>query len=289
MKFDFSGWATRNNRKCSDGRTIIKDAFKENDGQTVPLVWNHQHNDPYNVLGHALLENRDEGVYAYCEFNDTEQGKNAKMLVNHGDIVSLSIYANQLRQNGGNVLHGMIREVSLVLAGANPGAYIENIISHGETSDDEAILYFVDKDAKLTHADEAEPEDSGDEDRKEGETEMADENKNLEHADKEETIADVFETLTEKQKTAVYALIGAALDDADVEHSDDNENEGDETMKHNVFDTDEMYAEDYLSHSEIEGIFSDARFVHGRSPFVKLRSVFGRLLARRLAKSAVRR
>ena len=140
-KFDFSGWATRNNLKCSDGRTILKDAFKHNNGQTVPLVWNHQHNDPLNVLGHALLENRDDGVYAYCKFNETESGKNAKLLVEHGDVSALSIYANQLKQQGSNVLHGAIRELSLVLAGANPGAFIDAVIRHGEESDEEAIIY----------------------------------------------------------------------------------------------------------------------------------------------------
>jgi HK97 family phage prohead protease len=139
--FDFSGWATRNNLKCSDGRTIIKDAFKQDDGQTVPLVWNHQHNDPLNVLGHALLENREEGVYAYCKFNETESGMNAKLLVEHGDVSALSIYANQLKQQGPNVLHGAIREVSLVLAGANPGAFIDSVVSHGEDSDEEGLLH----------------------------------------------------------------------------------------------------------------------------------------------------
>ena len=139
MEYDFSGWATRNNIRCSDGRTILKDAFKHNDGQIVPLVWNHDHNDPLNVLGHALLENRDEGVYAYCTFNDTDAGRNAKALVEHGDVTALSIYANQLKQQGSNVLHGAIREVSLVLAGANPGAFIDSIIRHGEESDEEAI------------------------------------------------------------------------------------------------------------------------------------------------------
>ena len=152
-RFDFSGWATRNDLKCSDGRTIRKDAFKDNNGQKVPLVWNHQHNDPDNVLGHALLENRDEGVYAYCTFNDTESGQNAKLLVQHGDVSALSIYANQLKQQGGNVLHGAIREVSLVLAGANPGAFIDSIMSHGEDSDEEAIIY-TGENISLQHADE---------------------------------------------------------------------------------------------------------------------------------------
>ena len=140
-KFDFSGWATRNDLQCSDGRIIRRDAFKHNDGSTVPLVWNHQHNDPNEVLGHALLENRDEGVYAYCTFNETESGRTAKLLVQHGDVSALSIYANQLKQQGSNVIHGAIREVSLVLAGANPGAFIDSIIKHGEESDEEAIIY----------------------------------------------------------------------------------------------------------------------------------------------------
>ena len=140
MKYDFSGWATKNNLKCSDGRTILKDAFKENDGQKVPLVWNHQHNDPNNVLGHALLENRNDGVYAYCAFNDTEAGQQAKQLVEHGDVASLSIYANKLKQRGNDVVHGVIREVSLVLAGANPGAFIDVVMSHGEDSEGDGVI-----------------------------------------------------------------------------------------------------------------------------------------------------
>ena len=164
-KFDFSGWATKANLKCSDGRTIMKDAFKNNDGQTVPLVWNHQHNDPNEILGHALLENRDEGVYAYCSFNDTESAQTAKLLVQHGDINALSIYANQLKQNMNNVIHGNIREVSLVLAGANPGAFIESIISHGEESDEEGIIYTGEK-LSLSHADKEEKKEEKKEDKK---------------------------------------------------------------------------------------------------------------------------
>ena len=162
MKYDFSGWATKNNLKCSDGRTIIKDAFKHNDGQTVPLVWNHQHNEPLNVLGHALLENREEGVYAYCTFNETECGKNAKLLVEHGDVTALSIYANQLQQQGSNVLHGEIREVSLVLAGANPGAFIDTIMKHGENCDDEAVIY-TGEELSLEHAEAEKVEEVKDE------------------------------------------------------------------------------------------------------------------------------
>lgn len=247
-KFDFSGWATRNNLKCSDGRTIMKDAFKHNDGQTVPLVWNHQHNDPLNVLGHALLENREEGVYAYCKFNETESGKNAKLLVEHGDVSSLSIYANQLKQNGSNVIHGAIREVSLVLAGANPGAFIDAVIRHGETSDEEAIIY-TGKNISLYHSDEKK------------EDKPMDEKKTDEKKDTEETVADVFNTLTEKQKTVVYAMIGQALEEKE-ESEDNNDNDdskgGNKTMKHNVFDNEDAN-KDVLSHSDLEDIFADAK------------------------------
>ena len=178
-KFDFSGWATKVGLKCSDGRTILKDAFKHNDGQTVPLVWNHQHNDPLNILGHALLENRNEGVYAYCKFNDTEAGQTAKSLVEHGDVSALSIYANQLKQQGGNVLHGAIREVSLVLAGANPGAFIDSIIRHGEESDEEAIIY-TGEDITLSHSENETPEQEdiiahADEENKKEKEKMAEE------------------------------------------------------------------------------------------------------------------
>ena len=238
--YDFSGWATRNNLKCSDGRIIMKDAFKDNDGKTVPLVWNHQHNDPLNVLGHALLENRDEGVYAYCKFNETESGKNAKLLVEHGDVTALSIYANQLKQQGSNVIHGDIREVSLVLAGANPGAFIDSVMRHGEESDDEAIIY-TGEEISLFHADEKEDEDEKSED--------------------EETVADVFNTLTEKQKTVVYAMIGQALEEKE-ESEDNNDNDdskgGNKTMKHNVFDKEDT-KKDVLSHSDLEAIFADAK------------------------------
>lgn len=242
-KFDFSGWATRNNLKCSDGRTIMKDAFKHNNGKTVPLVWNHQHNDPLNVLGHALLENRDEGVYAYCKFNETESGKNAKILIEHGDVSALSIYANQLKQKGSNVLHGAIREVSLVLAGANPEAFIDNIVRHGECSDEEAIIY-TGENILMYHAEEP-PKEKPEDKKKED----------------EETVADVFETLNEKQKTVVYAMIGQALEEND-EPEDNNNNDskgGDKVMKHNVFDKEDTTSEDVLSHSDMEAIFSDVK------------------------------
>ncbi len=248
-KFDFSGWATRNNLKCSDGRVIMKDAFKHNDGQTVPLVWNHQHNDPLNVLGHALLENQDEGIYAYCQFNETESGKNAKLLVEHGDVSALSIYANQLKQNGSNVLHGAIREVSLVLAGANPGAFIDAVIRHGETSDEEAIIY-TGKNISLYHSDEKK------------EDKPVDEKKPDEKKDTEETVADVFKTFNEKQKTVVYAMIGQALEEKE-EPEDNNNNDdskgGNKVMKHNVFDKEDTTQKDVLSHSDMEAIFSDVK------------------------------
>ena len=241
-KYDFCGWATRNNLKCSDGRTILPNAFKDNDGQTVPLVWNHQHNDPFNVLGHALLENRSDGVYAYCTFNDTEQGQNARTLVEHGDIVSLSIYANQLKQRGGNVLHGAIREVSLVLAGANPGALIDSSFAHGDDADGEAFIFTGEA---LIHSEEKENE------------QMAENPKKGAKPEDEETVEDVFNTLNEKQKTVVYALIGQALEDS--KSDDDDDEEGDKKMKHNVFDTDAATPGSYLSHSDEEQILSMAK------------------------------
>ena len=241
MKYDFSGWATKNNLKCSDGRTILRDAFKHNDGQTVPLVWNHQHNDPLNVLGHALLENRESGVYAYCKFNETEAGKNAKMLVEHGDVTALSIYANQLKQKGGNVEHGVIREVSLVLAGANPGAFIDSILRHGEASDEEGVIYTGEQ-IELAHAEE----------KKEEEKEVAD--------NKEKTVQDVVDSMTEEQRNVMYALIGQALEGSDVKHSDENENGGEDEMKHNVFEHENVQgANDTLTHAEMEVILRDAK------------------------------
>ena len=243
-KYDFSGWATKNNLRCSDGRTILKDAFKHNDGQTVPLVWNHQHNDPLNVLGHALLENRDSGVYAYCTFNDTEAGKNAKMLVEHGDVTALSIYANQLRQKGGNVEHGVIREVSLVLAGANPGAFIDSILRHGEASDEEGVIYTGEM-LVLAHADE-EPKE-----------EMKEEDKEVDK--KEKTVQDVVDSMTEEQRNVMYALIGQALEGQNVEHSN-IENGGEDEMKHNVFDNENgKENNDELTHAEEEAILRDAK------------------------------
>ena len=326
--YDFGGWATKNDLRCSDGRTIRKDAFKDNDGQTVPLVWNHDHNDPMNVLGHALLENRDEGVYAYCTFNDTAAGNNARQLVQHGDVTALSIYANKLKQHGGDVIHGAIREVSLVLAGANPGAFIDAVLEHGELAEDAGIIFtgeeielehtmtsngyppmFEDNEPyesdepsepapkktrqkrrkaapveeELEHADD-EGEDMEDETVQEvfdtlsdkqkkavyaligmamednGEAEHGDYDysEDLYHADDEdETVEDVFNSLTDKQKTVVYALIGQALENASGE--EDDEDEGDTEVKHNIFDNDVQNNEEVLTHSEFMSILDDAK------------------------------
>lgn len=277
--YDFSGWATRNNIKCSDGRTILKDAFKQNDGQKVPLVWNHQHNDPSEVLGHALLENREDGVYAYCKFNDTESGKTAKSLVHNGDVDKLSIYANKLKTQMNNVMHGCIREVSLVLAGANPGAYIDSIIVHGEGADaeEEGVIYTDEQieiasepennsDNKSDESDENDKEsnDSNNKESNDSNDEKEDninmdkeqdkkDEKELQHADSEnneKTVQEVLDTLNDEQKTAVYAVIGQAVEDAKNGKLDDENNEkGEEDMKHNVFDNDNN--DEVLQHSEI--------------------------------------
>lgn len=251
-KYDFSGWATKNNLKCSDGRTIMKDAFIDNDGTTVPLVWNHDHNDPSNVLGHALLENRPEGVYAYCSFNDTESGAIAKTLVQHGDIVSLSIYANQLKQNGPMVQHGMIREVSLVHAGANPGAYIEDVVSHSD-GDCEAIVWNDPSEVciELFHADEnTKPEQ---EESKKGEPEKKESEPEKEKKDMadEKTIGDVVDTMNEEQKKVLYALVGLALEEKGNGGSDD--------VKHNVFDNDYSQNDDVLVHTAMNEIMAEGK------------------------------
>lgn len=305
MEFDFSGWATRANRKCSDGRTITPDAFKHMDGKIVPLVWNHQHNDPNEILGQALLEHREgEGVYAWCTFNDTESAKTAKLLVQHGDISALSIYANHLKEQLSNVLHGDIREVSLVLAGANPGAFIDSVIKHGEEVDGEAIIY-TDEGITLSHAgcktnddkkekgekevepkkkEDTKPESTADNkevmddktkgDEKEPEVKYGEmdgesaedskKKKELEHVDDEksdETIGDIFDTLTEKQKKAVYAIVGSIVKDEkdDSEEKEDDKNEGGNDMKHNLFDQDEQQEANVLSHSDMVAIFEDAK------------------------------
>ena len=256
MKYDFSGWATKNNIKCSDGRTILRDAFKHNDGQTVPLVWNHQHNESANVLGHAVLENREEGVYAYCTFNDTEAGKNAKLLVEHGDVTALSIYANQLKQNGSNVMHGTIREVSLVLAGANPGAFIDSIIRHGEFCEDEAVIY-TGENLSLEHADQkpSDKEDkAGEDDKGDGKVE----------GNKQKTIKDVVDSMSEEQKNVLYALVGQALEGKEmaqsaIEENNNIEDGGEQEMKHNVFEGRETEKENVLSHDAMETILKDAK------------------------------
>ncbi len=252
-KFDFGGWATKTNIQCSDGRIIRRDAFKECDGNTVPLVWNHQYNTGMNVLGHALLENRENGVYAYCSFNGTEQGQNAKLLVQNGDITSLSIYANKLRHKGMDVIHGVIREVSLVLAPANPGACIDSVICHGEgnDTDEEAIIYSGEEldqpDEELEHADELPKDDAQKEDKM---------------RDKEKTVQDVLDTLNEEQEAVVYALIGAALEESVAKEDDEKENknkneEDEEPMKHNVFENE--HDETCLSHAEMKTVFAEAK------------------------------
>lgn len=256
---DFGGWATKNDLKCSDGRVIRHNAFKDNDGIKVPLVWNHQHNDPRNVLGHAWLENHEEGVYAYGFFNDTESGEVAKALVKHGDIVALSIYANQLKQNGSDVIHGCICEVSLVHKGANPGAFIDSMLAHGENSDEEAIIY-TGLPLVLSHADtksEEKKDKEADDTKKQDKPEDKAEEKKDNDKD-EETIADVIATMNEKQQNAMYYMVTKALegksDDESEKDSDDPENKSESNkeetiMKHNVFDTDKQDQKNVLSHA----------------------------------------
>ena len=261
-KFDFSGWATKANLKCSDGRIIRQDAFKDNDGQKVPLVWNHKHDDTTQVLGHALLENRDGGVYAYCKFNNTESGKTAKELVKHGDVDKLSIYANQLKQQGPNVIHGNIREVSLVLAGANPGALIEDVMMHSSDGDyileDECIIhtgdYFevIDENA-IEHSSEDEKKDE----LEHAEDKTMDENKDKK--DGEETVADVIDTMNEKQQTVMYALIAEAIEGNFDDNEDEDEEGGNEDMKHNVFEKEENKNTNVLSHADEATIIDMAK------------------------------
>ena len=250
VKCDFSGWATRNDLLCGDGRVIKKDAFKDNDGKTVSLVWNHEHNDPNAVLGHAILENRDEGVYAYGFFNDSENGQLAKKLVSHGDVSSLSIWANKLKQNGREVLHGEIRELSLVLAGANPGAYIDVVMAHNDEGEDVSELYANYNENIMIHAaSEDEKSDSNKEEKP-----VEEEKK---QPDTEKTVGEVFDTLTEEQKTAVYAIIGQALEDSG--KTEDEMDEEDDNMKHNVFENEEVKQEGVLSHSEMQAILADGK------------------------------
>jgi hypothetical protein len=247
MKYDFGGWATRNDLPCADGRVIKKDAFKGQNGQTVPLVWMHNHADPENVLGLAHLENRDEGVYAFCEFNDTESGKTARELVKHGDVQSLSIFANQLKQAGHDVVHGIIREVSLVLAGANPGAFIDDVVMHGDGETGIILGYDEMIMGHLEHSD--------DEEKKEDPPKSEDEKNG-------ETVGDVLKTLTDKQYTAVCAVVGQIIEDAknDGEETKKDESKGgDDNMKHNVFDTDKRDDKNFLSHADQEEILKLAK------------------------------
>ena len=261
--YDFSGWATRNDLRCADGRTIRHGAFADNDGARVPLVWMHQHNESTNVLGHADLENRNEGVYAYCTFNDTPSGENAKALVAHGDVNALSIYANQLKEKNGDVYHGNIREVSLVLAGANPGAMIDQIaFAHGEEDFGEAVIY---NDDVIEHSADTEGDD------------VEDEEKQGSNGSKK-TIGDVFNTLNDEQKTVVYAIIGEALEQMKTgKGADDDDDEGDdEDMKHNLFDAEDEFDNDVLMHDAMDTIISDGkRFGSLKESFIQHADEYG--------------
>ena len=252
-KYDFSGYATRNDLLCGDGRTIRKDAFKENDGCTVPLVWNHEHNDPNAVLGHAVLKNRSDGVYAYGVFNDTEQGQTAKKLLQNGDVRSLSIWANQLKQIGGDVIHGNIRELSLVLAGANPGAYVDFVMAHGVEEED-TLYASWDEYITLYHSDEPKEKEVK---TKMEETKKTEESKKPEEGEK--TVKDIIESMNEDQKNVLYAFVGQAIEDSRDDEEDDNNKGGNNSMKHNVFDNDEQMNEGYLSHSDEENIIKLAK------------------------------
>lgn len=240
--WDFSGWATKNDILCSDGRTIRHGAFSGDDGKTVPLVWNHRHDDVNEVLGHALLEERPEGIYAYCSFNGTERGQNAKLQVQHGDVVALSIFANQLKQRGGDVLHGAIKEVSLVLAGANKGALIDSVMEHGEESIDEAWISFIGyDDIELFHA---EGDDMYDERYYLSHEDEPEDEEGAEESGGEETVQDVYDSMNEKQKKVVAFLVGKAVEDAkggsgdegEVKHADDDQNDDDSDGEETVQD-----------------------------------------------------
>lgn len=243
--YDFSGWATKNDLRCSDGRIIRKDAFKDNDGRKVPLIWNHDHTSPSSVIGHAMLRNMSEGVYAYCSFNNSRSAEDAREAVEHGDIDRLSIYANHLREVDKNVLHGMIREVSLVHSGANPGARIENIIEHMDGDEEEAIIT-TDEFIELYHADGGKPEEKKDDDDDDDDD------------DKEETVKDVIDTMTEKQKTVMFALVGQALEEKGGNKEAKHSEEGEDEMKHNLFEGAEEQGA-VLSHSDIQDIFKSAK------------------------------
>ena len=254
FKYDFSGWATKNDLLCSDGRTIRRDAFKDNDGKVVPLVWNHDHTDPSNVLGHALLKNVSDGVYAYGSFNSNPKAIEAATLLAHGDIKALSIWANKLQQRGGDVLHGDIKEVSLVLAGANPAAIIDSVMVHGEESDEEAIIYTGES---ICHSSgELKDEFKETDDAVEHADDKADEPKK---SDDYEAVPDIFKTLSEKQKNAVYALIAEIISENKGEENEDNKEE-DSVMKHNVFEQQNGdQQENVLCHADVKAAFDDAK------------------------------
>ena len=255
MKYDFGGWATRNDLQCADGRVIKKDAFKAQNGQTVPLVWMHNHADPANVLGLAHLENRDEGVYAFGEFNDTESGKTARELVKHGDVQSLSIFANQLKQAGHDVVHGIIREVSLVLAGANPGAFIDDVMMHGDGETGIVIGYNEMIMGQLEHS-----ADKPDKKKEKEKIEPNDKSDNGEKKDnKVETIEDIFKSMNEKQQTAVFAMMAEFVDKENPKKEDDESKGGDDNMKHNVFDTGKRDDKSFLSHADQDEILKLAK------------------------------
>lgn len=257
MKYDFSGWATKNDLTCADGRVIKRDAFKAQNGQTVPLVWMHNHNDPSNVLGLAHLENRDDGVYAYCEFNDTESGQTAKKLVKHGDVRSLSIFANQLKQVGSEVLHGIIREVSLVLAGANPGAFIDDVMAHDDNGEASGIILGYDEMIMGVEYMEHSDDKSGTDDTQE--TDNQPENKDTGDKQTEKTVEEVFAELTEEQQNVVYGMIGQAALGAASDNNNDESKGGNEDMKHNVFDNEQRGEKNYLSHAVQEDILKMAK------------------------------
>lgn len=250
--YDFGGWATRNDLLCADGRTIRKNAFKSQDGQVVPLVYNHNHNDASNILGHAILENREDGVYAYGVFNDSDAGKAAKEAVKHGDITSLSIFANKLKQSkAGDVVHGIIREVSLVFAGANPGAFIDTVVEHSDDDNDGLIIGY-NENLTLYHSD-----DDYDDNNK---LEHSEEGEDMNNKDDDKSVEDIINSMTEEQQNVLYALIGNMLPDED--EGNDYE-EGDDTMKHNLFENDEQYDDGYLSHSDEMEIMDMAKGGYG--------------------------
>lgn len=249
---DFSGYATRNDLLCGDGRTIRKNAFKDCDGKTVPLIYNHQHNDPNAVLGHALLENREDGVYAYCTFNDTEQGKTGKQLVEHGDVRSLSIYANKLKQVGNDVIHGVIHELSLVLAGANPGAFIDFVMAHGDDGEDSLYANYDENALVIYHSDDKK------ETKKTEESEMAEEKK-TDEVKSEKTVKEILDTMNEEQLKVCHYMVGKALEEAKAADDKDSDEGEDKDMKHNVFDQETATKEDVLTHADQEMILEMAK------------------------------